>query len=82
MATGAELARLQSETGEVFEVDFLQLMLRHHEGGIQMAEVGAARATTPEVRDLAAAIEESQQGEVTVLTDLLAARGAQPLPAP
>jgi len=82
MATGAELARLQSETGEVFEVDFLQLMLRHHEGGIQMAEVGAARATTPEVRDLATAIEQSQQGEVTVLTDLLAERGAQPLPAP
>ncbi|WP_208971626.1 DUF305 domain-containing protein [Kineococcus rubinsiae] len=82
MATAAELARLQSETGATFEVDFLQLMLRHHQGGIEMAQVGADRATTPEVRDLATAVVASQEGEVTVLTDLLSARGARPLPAP
>nr|WP_276610649.1 DUF305 domain-containing protein [Kineococcus siccus] len=82
MATGAELARLQSEDGAVFEVHFLQLVLRHHQGGIEMAEVGADRATTPEVRDLARAIAASQEGEVAVLTELLADRGAQPLPAP
>jgi len=80
MATAAELARLQGETGEAFEVDFLQLMLRHHEGGVEMATVGADRATTPEVRDLATAIETSQQGEAVVLRDMLEARGAQPLP--
>lgn len=80
MATAAELARLQAETGDTFEVDFLQLMLRHHEGGIEMATIGADRATTPEVRTLATAIETSQQGETVVLQDMLTARGAQPLP--
>ena len=81
MATAAELARLRSETGRVFEVDFLQLVLRHHRGGIEMAEFGAEHATTDDVRDLARAIATSQQGESQLLTDLLAARGAQPLPA-
>ena len=82
MATAAEMARLQSQTGAAFEVDFLQLLLRHHQGGIEMAQVGAQRATTPEVRDLAAAIAASQRGEASLLEQLLDARGAQPLPAP
>ncbi|NAZ85120.1 DUF305 domain-containing protein [Kineococcus indalonis] len=81
MATPAELARLGSETGEVFEVDFLQLVLRHHEGGLEMAETGAERVADPQLRSLARAIATSQRSEVQVLTDLLAARGARPLPA-
>jgi uncharacterized protein (DUF305 family) len=81
MATAAEMARLNSETGEAFEVDFLQLMLRHHRGGIEMAQFGAAHATTPEVRDLARAIVASQEAESQLLTSYLGARGAAPLPA-
>lgn len=81
MATPAEMARLNAETGEVFEVDFLQLMLRHHVGGTEMAQYGAEHATTDEVRDLAAAIASSQQGEARLLESYLAARGARPLPA-
>lgn len=80
MATAAEMARLNAETGDAFEVDFLQLMLRHHTGGIEMAQYGADHATTDEVRDLATAIASSQQGETLLLRDYLAARGAQPLP--
>nr|WP_179756936.1 DUF305 domain-containing protein [Kineococcus aurantiacus] len=80
MATAAEVARLGTETGRTFEVDFLQLMLRHHEGGVEMAQYGAEHATTQEVRDLARAIAASQRAESEVLTGYLAARGAQPLP--
>ncbi|MBB2900194.1 uncharacterized protein (DUF305 family) [Kineococcus radiotolerans] len=80
MATPAELARLGAETGQVFEVDFLQLLLRHHAGGVEMAQYGAEHATTAEVRDLAAAIVTSQRAESQLLEDLLAQRGAQPLP--
>ncbi|WP_432491558.1 DUF305 domain-containing protein [Kineococcus gypseus] len=81
-ASAAEVARLGSESGEVFEVDFLQLMLRHHEGGLAMARAGAERVGDPQLRALAAAVLASQSSEARVLTDLLAARGAQPLPAP
>ncbi|MFB9375588.1 DUF305 domain-containing protein [Kineococcus gynurae] len=79
MATAVELNRLREETGEQFEVDFLQLMLRHHAGGIEMAEFAADRATTEEVRSLARAIAGSQTSETELLTDLLAQRGAEPL---
>ncbi|WP_432543623.1 DUF305 domain-containing protein [Kineococcus sp. SYSU DK002] len=81
MATAAETARLGSETGQAFEVDFLQLMLRHHAGGIEMAQYGADHATTAQVRTLAAAIVTSQRAETQLLTDYLSARGAQPLAA-
>ena len=81
MATPAEMARLNSETGETFEVDFLQLMLRHHTGGIEMARYGADHATTDEVRALAGAIVTSQTSESQLLESYLAARGAAPLPS-
>lgn len=81
MATAAEVARLNAEDVETFEVDFLQLMLRHHVGGIEMARYGAEHATTAEVRDLAAAIVASQEAESQLLTTYLTERGAAPLPA-
>ncbi|MEZ0164651.1 DUF305 domain-containing protein [Kineococcus sp. LSe6-4] len=82
MATAAEMARLGQESGQAFEVDFLQLMLRHHAGGLDMARYGAEHATTDDVRDLAAAIASSQQAEGRLLTSYLSERGAAPLPAP
>ncbi|MCI2239158.1 DUF305 domain-containing protein [Paenibacillus sp. TRM 82003] len=82
MATAEEMARLSELTGEEFEVFFLQLMLRHHAGGLQMAESGAELVGDEQLRELAAAILASQSSETQVLTDLLAERGAQPLPFP
>jgi uncharacterized protein (DUF305 family) len=81
LATADEMARLNAETGRTFEVDFLQLVLRHHVGGIEMAEHAAAHATTEEVRELASAIATSQRAESRLLEAQLAARGAEPLSA-
>lgn len=80
MATAAELGGLEQLAGGEYEVRFLQLLLRHHEGGLSMAEYGRDHATTDDVRSLAAAIATSQRQESTVLTDLLRARGWEPLP--
>lgn len=80
MATTEELDRLRASTGRALDVLFLQLMLRHHQGGLQMAEYGAAHASTGYVRNLAKKIVSSQVSEVNLLTDMLARRGAQPLP--
>jgi uncharacterized protein (DUF305 family) len=82
MATEAELTELRSLSGEAFDVEFLQLMLRHHEGGLDMAEYGAEHAEVPAVRSLARSIATSQTAESGLMTDMLAERGAQPLPAP
>ncbi|GAB3441750.1 DUF305 domain-containing protein [Actinophytocola sediminis] len=80
MATSEELDRLRAATGRQLDVLFLQLMLRHHQGGLQMAEYGAAHASAGYVRNLAKKVVSSQVSEVNQLTDMLAKRGAQPLP--
>lgn len=80
MATPAELAELQELDGRALQLRFLQLMLRHHEGGLEMAETARDRATTEQVRNLAGAIAAGQRQESKVLEDLLRERGGEPLP--
>ncbi len=82
MASAEEMARLAELTGQEFEVHFLQLMLRHHAGGLQMAEAGAELVGDEQLRELAEAIATSQSSETQVLEDLLTERGAEPLPLP
>ena len=82
MATEEELATLRSLDGTAFDVEFLRLMMRHHQGGLEMAEYAVEHARTSVVRTLAQAIAESQTAETTLMADMLAARGGTPLPAP
>jgi uncharacterized protein (DUF305 family) len=79
MASTAELTKLRSLSGKALDVYFLQLMIRHHKGGLEMAEYGAAHAQEPYVRDLAAKIVASQQSDVVTMEQMLRERGAQPL---
>lgn len=74
MATPEEMDRLRQIDGVEAERLFLRLMLEHHHGGIEMAEVTAEHAERPEVRTLAGAIVEAQTVEAKLLEDLLAAR--------
>jgi uncharacterized protein (DUF305 family) len=82
MASVADLQRLQALSGGPFDVLFLQLMLRHHQGGTPMAQYAAEHAESTQVRNLAEKIVISQGAESDYLTQLIAQRGAQPLPAP
>ena len=81
MATEEEMNRLRQATGRDAEVLFLQLMIRHHEGGVDMAEGLLKLSDRDEVRALAQHIVDGQNAEIRMMKDLLAARGAQPLPA-
>lgn len=82
MATSEELNKLRKLTGKELDVFFLQLMLRHHEGGLEMAEYGAEHASKGYVRNLADKIVKSQDAEADLMKTFLAERGAQPLPSP
>ncbi len=82
MASPAQMSRLQTLTGTALDVDFLQLMLRHHQGGLPMARYAATHASSPYVRDLAAKMVTTQSNEVVAMEQLLRQRGATPLPAP
>ncbi|GGS53337.1 MULTISPECIES: DUF305 domain-containing protein [Actinokineospora] len=82
MATSEELAKLRSLSGADLDVYFLQLMLRHHQGGLDMATFAAANAQTEHVRVLAEKIAAGQDAETRLMRSMLAERGAEPLPFP
>ncbi len=82
MATPSDLDRLRAATGDDFDILFLQLMIRHHQGGTEMANYAAEYAQVESVRVLATSMAETQSAEIETLTDMLIARGGTPLPAP
>lgn len=81
MASDAELRRLGDATGVDAEIEFLQLMIRHHEGGIIMARAVVALTNRRELLQMAKSIDEGQRAEITEMKKLLTARGAAVLPS-
>lgn len=80
MATPQELDRLSKASGAEFDVLFLQLMLRHHQGGTAMLRYAAEHAEVGVVRNLATQMLTAQSKEIEYMTTQLATRGAAPLP--
>ncbi|MDT7728393.1 MAG: hypothetical protein QOI21_4969 [Actinomycetota bacterium] len=81
MASTAELTKLRSLTGKALDVYFLQLMLRHHQGGATMAQYAQDHSSSSVVKALTRSILVSQSAEMDQMTLMLKARGAEPLPA-
>ena len=79
MASDAERQRLSDANGVDAEILFLQLMIRHHEGGIVMARAVIALSGRRELLQLAKSIDDGQRAEIAEMRNMLAARGAQPL---
>lgn len=78
MATTAEMRDLGGLTGASSDVYFLQLMIRHHLGGLAMMR-DAGQATLAPVRLFAGKMRAAQDREISIMTQMLAARGAAPL---
>lgn len=81
MASKEEMSRLKAAKGRDAEVLFLQLMIRHHEGGVEMAQGLLKLSDRREVRELAQHIVDGQTAEITLMKEFLRQRGAQPLPS-
>lgn len=79
MASAEELEKLKGLRGEKAEIFYLQLMIRHHEAGVPMAEVGRDYSKNDSVEVLAKSIIESQTAETRTMTTMLEERGAKPL---
>ncbi|WP_353808686.1 DUF305 domain-containing protein [Agromyces sp. SYSU T00194] len=75
LATYAQVEALRAAEGVEAERMFLTLMIRHHEGALEMSEALLARSTHPVVTSLAQAIIDSQSAEIALMTELLDARG-------
>ena len=57
------------------DVTFVQSMIPHHAGAIDMAALAADRASSPEVKELATAIEQAQEPEIEQMQGFLESWG-------
>ena len=81
MATTAEVNTLKTLRGDASDAYFLQLMIRHHEGGVPMMDYAATYATNPVVKNMALKMAQGQVAEIASMTQLLQTTyGEQPLP--
>lgn len=63
-------------TGSAGDIAFAQLMIPHHEQAIQMADMAATNASSPQVKDLAAQIKKAQDPEIQTMSGWLDTWGA------
>ena len=82
MATPSEIDQLEKLHGKALDIMFLQLMIRHHQGGVPMAQYAADHAKSGYVKTLAAAIVAAQSSEIIAMEQTLRQLGSSPLPAP
>ncbi|MEV0545903.1 DUF305 domain-containing protein [Nocardia salmonicida] len=78
MATTADLDTLAAARAADAETLFLQLMYRHHAGGITMARAADTLLASGPVKQAARAMTQSQSQELGYLGMLLDLRGARP----
>ncbi|WP_375479656.1 DUF305 domain-containing protein [uncultured Jatrophihabitans sp.] len=82
MATPAQMSKLETLHGKALDVFFLQLMIRHHQGGIPMAQYAEEHASEPYVRTVAGHIVAGQSAEIIEMEQLLRQLGSSPLSPP
>ncbi len=76
MATESELGALAAASGRELDVQFLTLMIRHHRGGVAMAQYASMHAGDDRVRALARAMVVNQAWEIDQMQRYLEQLGA------
>jgi len=74
LATSEQMTKLKTLTGVEAEKYFLELMIAHHKGGVEMAEAVLDRSNEKVVVALANGIVYSQTSEIELMETLLAKR--------
>ncbi|MFF0909178.1 DUF305 domain-containing protein [Microbacterium enclense] len=70
MATDAEIAQLQEAEGRPADCLFLDLMIRHHQGAIPMAQAVIELGDEPRVAEVAQTIVTGQSAELDAMQDI------------
>jgi uncharacterized protein (DUF305 family) len=71
MMTPEEMAELEKASGEAFDTAFLEMMIKHHEGAVEMARTEQADGSYRPAKDMAGDIVTSQSAEITRMNELL-----------
>ncbi len=72
MMSEDQMASLEAARGAAFQTAWLEMMVEHHEGAIDMAQTEQAEGEDTEAVALAEEIEAGQAAELIVMEDLLA----------
>lgn len=71
MSQQEAMAELAGLSGAEFDTRFLELMIAHHEGAVQMAEDVLAEGQNTHAAELAQQIIEAQEAEISQMQDML-----------
>lgn len=74
MATSDQMRRLAKVKDRDAEVLFLQLMVTHHQAGVQMAQGALTRTDNPQVKELATKMVTGQRSEIGLMRQMLRER--------
>ena len=70
MATAEQMQALREASGAEADRLFTDMMIRHHQAGVDMARAAVRLAETSKVRDFAARVVDAQTAEITALQEL------------
>ena len=73
MLSEVEISELRAAKNDAFDLLFLEGMIKHHRGAIEMAK-DAIYSDNIEVANLSASIMKTQEIEITLMQDLLLAQ--------
>lgn len=65
MSMGSMTAHLKNKTGDEFDEAFIESMIVHHEGAVEMAKLSAKNAKHEEIKNLSTNIISAQEKEIS-----------------
>ncbi|MDX3320016.1 DUF305 domain-containing protein [Streptomyces sp. ME03-5684b] len=71
MMTAEEMTGLENASGKAFDTAFTELMIKHHEGAVEMARTEQADGAHGPARKMAGEIIDSQSAEIEQMNALL-----------
>lgn len=71
-----EMSELKDASGAAWDRMFLKMMIEHHEGAIEMAQVEVGDGQNPDALALASRIVRDQRAEITQMQQLLESQGS------
>ena len=79
MATAEQVDSLRTLPIDEAEIQFLQLMIRHHQGALDMAEAYLERGDQEQVSEFSRNVLAVQDREIETMNTMLSLRGADPI---
>ncbi|WP_448061801.1 DUF305 domain-containing protein [Cellulomonas hominis] len=71
MMSAEEMSELEGMSGAEFDEMFLEMMIKHHQGAIRMAETELADVENPDAIALAQQVKAAQTAEIATMKGLL-----------